>query len=86
MLWYQGFLNGVSLWEGQFGQNDQKLHEDYKINIFGAKQWETWGEDWLWEDTLSPPHLTPLGEILGIKGTNVIKGVIATQLQPFSLL
>ena len=28
----------------------------------------------------------PLGEILGIKGTNVIKGVIATQPQPLSLL
>ena len=24
---------------GQFGQNDQKMHENYKISIFGSKQW-----------------------------------------------
>ena len=24
---------------GQIGQNGHKLHENYKINIFGAKQW-----------------------------------------------
>ena len=25
--------------EGQFGENDQNLHENYKINICGAKHW-----------------------------------------------
>ena len=28
---------------GQFGQNGQKLHENYKINIFKAEQWEGHG-------------------------------------------
>ena len=36
--YFQGFPNGVSLWE-QFGQNDQKLHGNYKINILVEKQW-----------------------------------------------
>ena len=25
--------------EGQFGENDQNLHGNYKINICGAKHW-----------------------------------------------
>ena len=30
---------------GQFGQNDQKLLENYNISIFGSKQWlGTWGD------------------------------------------
>ena len=29
----QRFSNGVDLWGGQLGQNDQKLHENYKIII-----------------------------------------------------
>ena len=30
---------------GQFGKNDQKLHENHKINIFGSNQWlGTWGD------------------------------------------
>ena len=33
----QGFPNGVDFWGGQFGQNGQKLHEIYKINIFFGK-------------------------------------------------
>ena len=41
----QGFPNGVDWWGAQFGQNCQKLHENYKSGIFGSKQWgETWGE------------------------------------------
>ena len=27
----------------QFGQNGQKLHENYKIIVFGAKQWGGYG-------------------------------------------
>ena len=30
---------------GQLGQNDQKLHENYKITIFGSKQWRGMGRD-----------------------------------------
>ena len=37
---------------GQFGQNCQKLHENYKIDIFRAKQWG------------GSPQSTPLGETL----------------------
>ena len=33
----QGFPNGVNLWGGQFWQNDQKLHENYKIGSGGHK-------------------------------------------------
>ena len=30
---------------GQFGQNGQKLHENYKVGILGSKQWRgTWGD------------------------------------------
>ena len=28
---------------GQFGQNDQKLHENYKISVFGSEQWGDMG-------------------------------------------
>ena len=31
--------SGVDQWGGQFGQNGQKLHENYKISTFGSKQW-----------------------------------------------
>ena len=34
----------VDLWEDTLGQNGQKLNENYKINIFGAKQSGTWGQ------------------------------------------
>ena len=27
----------------QFGQNGQKLHENYKVEIFGSKQWRLCG-------------------------------------------
>ena len=33
----QGFPNGVDFLGGQFWENDEKLHENYKINILGAK-------------------------------------------------
>ena len=40
-----GFPIRVQLAGEHFGQNDQKLHENYKINIFGAKHWAgAWGE------------------------------------------
>ena len=34
-----GFLKWGRLVGAQFGQNDQKLHENYKIGILGSKQW-----------------------------------------------
>ena len=34
----QGFPNGVDWWGGQFRQNGQKLHQNYKACIFGSKQ------------------------------------------------
>ena len=36
---YTGFPKWGQLVGGQFEQNAQKLHEIYKINIFGTKQW-----------------------------------------------
>ena len=33
-----GFPKWVGLWGEQCRQNDQKLHEDYKIKTFGTKQ------------------------------------------------
>ena len=43
---WAGFPNRGRLVGGQFGQNSQKLHENYKIGIFGSKQWEEdmWGQ------------------------------------------
>ena len=38
---------------GEFGQNGQKLHGNYKINILGAKQWETLGDPLGIEGTMS---------------------------------
>ena len=35
-----GFPIRIQLMGGHFRQNDQKLDENYKINIFRAKQWE----------------------------------------------
>ena len=55
--YFQGFPNGVSLWE-QFGQNDQKLHGNYKINILGAKQCRDRGDKtitWVVGDPPQPP-------------------------------
>ena len=50
----QDFPLWVDLWRVQFGQHGRKLHENYKINIFGAKQWGTWevtgqffGQSWI---------------------------------------
>ena len=37
------FHKGLACRGGQFGQNGQKLHENYKINIFKAEQWEWHG-------------------------------------------
>ena len=33
------FPNRVRLVGGHFGQNGQKVHDNYKSNIFGAKHW-----------------------------------------------
>ena len=39
------FPNRARLVDGHFGQNGQKLHENYKPNAFGAKQWiNMWGK------------------------------------------
>ena len=47
----QGFLNGIKLWGRQFGENDQKLDENYHISIFGASQLFGY-----WGNTPSPPN------------------------------
>ena len=39
------FPNWGRLVGGQFGQNGQKLHENYKIGIFESKQWGGGGGD-----------------------------------------
>ena len=58
-----GFPIRIQLVGGHFRQNDQKLDENYKINIFRAKQWEDmegtsqfWGE---WGDPGSHPQFFP---------------------------
>ena len=51
---------------GQFEQNGQKLHEDYKIDIFGAKQWRKWGTSQFWGSGGYPP-VSPLGETWVLK-------------------
>ena len=38
----QDFPNSIDYWGEQFGQNEQKLYENYKIGIFGSRKW---GED-----------------------------------------
>ena len=48
--------------KGHFGQNGQKLHENYKINIFGSKQWGEGYEGnkpifWVVPHSPSPPPL-----------------------------
>ena len=50
----QGFPNGVHLKRGQFGQNGQKLHENYKIKLIF----------WVVEGSSQFP---PLGETLACK-------------------
>ena len=37
------FAFGIDCWGRHFEQNDQNLHENYKLNIFGAKYWVTRG-------------------------------------------
>lgn len=44
LLIFTGFLVSGRLFGGkEFGENDQKLQKNFKINIFWAKQW---GELW----------------------------------------
>ena len=54
----QGFQLGLTS-GGHFGQNAQKLHENFKINILVAKQWRGNGGGkpifWLVEGYPSPP-------------------------------
>ena len=35
----QDFPNNIDYWGEQFGQNEQKLYENYKIGIFGSRKW-----------------------------------------------
>ena len=58
----QGFSNGVDWWRGQFGQNGQKLHENYKIGIFG-QNWGGGQANFLGSGGEIPP-VPPLGETL----------------------
>ena len=69
-----GFPIRIQLVGGHFRQNDQKLDENYKINIFRAKQWEDmegtsqfWGE---WGDPASRPPPSP--PVLPTRGNPVI--------------
>ena len=58
----QGFPNGVDWCGGQFGENCQKLHENYKMVIFGSKQWGTWGDKpyfWVVGGRYPPPPVFP---------------------------
>ena len=53
---------------GQFGQNDQKLHENDKIGISGSKQWG--GDKPIFQVVGGgDPPPPPLGETLLIRGT-----------------
>ena len=64
----------------QFGQNGQKLHEDYKINIWqnsvghgGQANFSgSWGG--------GIPPVPPLGETLTIKGTMSLRVLLAQSL------
>ena len=38
----QGFPNSIDYLGEQFGQNEQKLYENYKIGVSGSRKW---GED-----------------------------------------
>ena len=63
-----GFPNWGRLVGGQFGQNGQKPHENYKIGIFGSKQWGE-GGDMGGKSIFRvlggiPPQFPPLGETL----------------------
>ena len=45
---------------GQFGQNGQKLHENYKIDIMGSKQWGgTWGDKSIFQVVRNIPPVPP---------------------------
>ena len=61
------FLKWTQLVGRQFWKNDQKLQENYKINIFGLKQWEAWGEEQISPvvEGVQLVSRTPLGETLG---------------------
>ena len=63
LLNVQGFPNVVDFW-GAFGQNGQKLHENHKINIWEAKQWEILGRHANFSGSGWFPTLPPLGETL----------------------
>ena len=55
----QGFPNGVDLWWKQFGQNGQKLHENYKIKNLVQNSWETWGDKPIFRVVVDPPKRKP---------------------------
>ena len=58
-------LLGSTSGGGRFGQYVQKLHENYKINIFGAKQWgDMGGQNNFLDSGGFSPNLPPLLETL----------------------
>ena len=65
---------------GQFGQNGQKLHEDYKINIFGEKQWEAWGQANFSVSWGRDPPSFPTRRNLRIKGTMSLRVLLPHSL------
>ena len=76
-----GFPNWVRLvGGGGFGQNGQKLHENYKINILGAKQWgDMEGQANFLVSGGDPPSPPPLEETLMCVG-GVTRAMFSIQL------
>ena len=64
-LYSSGFPITIWLVGGHFGQNWQKLNENYKINIFMAKQWGDMGGQVNFSGSGGIPSQShPLGETL----------------------
>ena len=59
-----GFPIRDQLVGGHFRQNDQKVQENYKSNIFGAKQWCDMGGQADFSGSGRVPSVPPIGETL----------------------
>ena len=72
----QGFPNEVDWWGDNLGKVAKKLHENYKIGIFGQSRWGH-GETSQFFGILPPPQSTrpPLGEFL-LWSVKVIKQLV----------